>query len=203
MEYELLKKGEWFEQIFDKILPRYKKEILRYPKDDYTYLQLQWTGQGFALGLTKNIKEDYWQYINREGFDDSDCSLVYTYRELENIPDEDDEGYELEIEREQWPEDESDIYYLEYFMLYTMLALVYQELEKDRELKDYFSKIEKKVIVATDRHLKPFNHISASLEERQQMVDLLVKKEEHKNLILDLWEDQLKGKGAELIAYFK
>lgn len=80
---------------------------------------------------------------------------------------------------------------------------MYQELEKDEKLKDSFSKIQKKVIVATDRPLQPFSHISASSEERERMIELLIKEEENKNLILDLWEDQLKGKGAKLIENFR
>ncbi|AUC75526.1 WGR domain-containing protein [Olleya sp. Bg11-27] len=83
--YEPLKKGEWFEVIYTKILPLYKRAILNYPKDHYTYLQLQWTGQGFALGLTKNIEENYCEYITDETFDESDCSLNDVYHILEAI----------------------------------------------------------------------------------------------------------------------
>ena len=201
--YQPIKKGEWFEVIYTKILPIYKRAILKYPKDHYTYLQLQWTGQGFALGLTKNIEENYWEYITDETFDESDCSLNDVYHILEAIPYEDDEGYLLDIERQEWPKNEQEIYDLEYFMLYTMLALMCQELMADAELQPYLSNIKKRVIVATDRPLQPFKYLAASIKERKKMVTLLIKEEATKLLILDLWADQLKDKGAQLLERFK
>lgn len=145
-EYQPRKKGTWFEELMSIAFQLYKKAILKYSLEEYYYLQLQWTGQGFALGMTTTPKKDYWEYIEKGDFEAQEWGLIPVYREIEKILDEDETGYESEIERDEWPKDEGDLYELEYFLLYTILALTYQQLAKDKDLKPYFLRLKRRLL---------------------------------------------------------
>ena len=52
---------KWFDRLSHEIFTIYKKSILEYPLDEYRYIQLNWTGSKFALGLSTNTRDGYYE----------------------------------------------------------------------------------------------------------------------------------------------
>ncbi len=200
---------KWFERLNHKIFTIYKAAILKYPIKEYKYIQLNWTGQGFALGLSPNPRDGYHEYIdNGDWHNEDETSLESVYRQLENIPyekydEEDDCEYEVDFEREEWPKDSSDCFELECFLINVGLGLTYIRLEKDKEVKKYLDKIEVIKIISSDRVLGSFTYNSPDKDTQKNVVQDLLKNDKERELILDLWGKEAKKTGLKFLKHFQ
>ncbi len=205
-EKEISKK--WFDRLNRKIFTIYKTAILKYPQKKFKYIQLNWTGQGFALGISTDVNDENHQHVNDGDWHNQELSsLESVYRELENIPyeeydEDDDEYYEMEFEREEWPNNSSDCYELEYFLINVGLGIAYLKLIKDKETKKRLEHIEVVKIVSVDRKIAPFTYYSPSTKTKQEIIQTLLSNDKEQQLILELWSNKTEKSGVEFLNNF-
>ncbi|WP_438425678.1 leucine-rich repeat domain-containing protein [Aquimarina macrocephali] len=197
------KEEKWFEKLKKRVYKVYKSGILNYSPKSYCYIQLNWTDQGYGLGLSTDPTDDFWEYQDDPEANKYDWTLEGVYRELENIPFEDDEGYRIEFEREEWPFDEDDCRNLEWFLIRVILGITFLKLEKDKDLQKHLSNIKVIDVISLESYLSTFDYHLPEKSIRQNIVNALIEKEEDKKLVLDLWADQLKNEGAKFLNTFE
>ncbi|WP_289046397.1 WGR domain-containing protein [uncultured Olleya sp.] len=196
---------KWFEKLSHKIYTSYKAEILKYPLENYKYIQLNWTDTSFALGLSTNPSSGDHEYLNDEKWDnDYETSIEEVYRELENIPtEEDDYEYSVDFKREEWPKDSTDCFELEQFLINVCLGVSYIKLEKDEDIKKYLNNIEVIIIVSSDRNLGSFSYFQPNNKTKLNIVQTLIENNKTQQLVLDLWGEKAKKTGNTFLKHFK
>lgn len=208
VEEEIDTEAKWFERLKHKIFTIYKASILKYPVKKYKYIQFNWTGQGFALGMSTNPRDGDHVYIDGGDWHNEDeTSIEDVYRVLEDIPyeeydEEDDCEYEVEFEREEWPQDRNDCFELESFLINVGLGLTYIKLEKDKEVKKYLEEMEVIIIESSDREFGNFTRHHPEEKIKTKVVETLLNDKKEQQLILDLWGKKAKGTGIEFLNHF-
>ncbi len=200
---------QWFERLNTKIFTIYKSAILKHPIKAFKYIQMNWTGQGFSLGLSTSARSEDHEYIaDGDWHNEQNTSLESVYRALENIPydeyDKDDDCYyEVEFEREEWPRDSSDCYELEYFLISVSLGLAYLKLEKDNDVKTYLNGMEVIKIVSVDRAMGAFTYHAPDEHIKKNVVQALLKHPKEQQLVLDLWGKEARNTGLDFLKKFE
>ena len=206
---------KWFDRLSHEIFTIYKKSILEYPLDEYRYIQLNWTGSKFALGLSTNPRDGYYEYLkNGDWFDKGNNYLENEFRILENIPyekydDVDKTLYEVEFKRKKWPKDSDECYVLQCFLINISMSLVYIKLEKDKEVENYLKKIEVIKVVSSGYDLEPYIKYYSKLSsypvriERENVIDKLLSSNREKKVVLDLMQEKIISNKSLFLNYFK
>jgi predicted DNA-binding WGR domain protein len=197
--------SNWFERLKERLFSSYKAAILSRPKKDYSYIQLRWTGQGLALGLSTDSALEAHEYIeDGDWMHEEDVHVTEVYRELEDLPDsvydeEDDCEYECEFERSEWPKTETDCYELEFFLIYVALGLTLLKLQKDKDTQAYLKAVKKHVIFSVNEELHIFKIKTVEAHVMQDVLEVLLENKDEQALVKMLW---LKRDMAFLKHYF-
>ncbi|MET1254931.1 hypothetical protein [Aliikangiella maris] len=184
-------KKNTFELYIEKATKAFVKEILRYKPKPYQRLYLSANYRGefgrFALGLTEDIKDYYWEYIGEcESWDDdlnsricSDVGRQYSWL----IYDEESDDYE---------DNEENREILNGYFEWHALAQVAIELLNKNELKEYFGSISY-IEIESPYSIVKFDHHIPDLKERKAIINQMVATSEYQERLLDGWGNTYNG----------
>ena len=201
-------KVSWFERLSTYIINGYRAAIIKYPIKDYKYIQLNWTGQGFALGLSTNPLDDYHVYIDDGSWHLEELSTIDSvFRMVENIPEFEDKQNDIsevdrDFKREDWPKNATDCFELASFLINVSLGLAFMKLEKDGKTAPYLKNIEVIKICASERALGVFSYHFPDEKIKKYVIQLLIHAEKERKIVMDLWHKAAKNSGAKFLNYF-
>lgn len=184
------KKSGWFENLTQRLFIAYKNEILRHQTENYVYLCLKYNGGKFALGLTTNPTDNYWEYISDSVWDYGEESVESLYlNEKKNTN---------EVNRTEWPLNSNDCFEFERHLVSVALGITFLLLKEDNDLGKYLKNLKNVVIDANDKQLTSFKEFPKK-EVRIKAVKKFVADNQYTDIILDLWADELKAEGANFL----
>jgi len=179
------KESGWFEIVEELLYFLIHKAITRYTDDEITDLRLTVQGdtQGYAIGVTTEDQEGSWESLYPNVLDIHDDRLCDYFGES----------------AAQWLI-EDDCYEFDGFISSILMSKVAKRLKIDGSLQKQITDNTLINIDFNDSSYLPSGNISASEDERADAVKVLSANIENQALILDLWSDQLKGPGKNLLS---